>query len=177
LLENTTERDSPFKYKNLVIKSYYLTLKLPIILALCRSFPCSDVAVFSHTPRLYFYPKATIAKFIRYTAWVCKKFLKPIWFPDTSPPFFCALSEHLGVRARPPPPSLHPKPSPSLILVLPFIYQDYLELRHKLVPGFAVEWVFRATYTAVMGTHSFIRYIVTLTVTSLVTTVTNKHLQ
>jgi hypothetical protein len=29
----------------------------------------------------------------------------------------------------------------------------------------------------VMGTHSFIRYIVTVTVTSLVTTVTNKHLQ
>jgi hypothetical protein len=29
----------------------------------------------------------------------------------------------------------------------------------------------------VMGTHSFIRYIVTVTVTSLVTTVTNEHLQ
>jgi hypothetical protein len=29
----------------------------------------------------------------------------------------------------------------------------------------------------VMGTHTFIRYIVTVIVTSLVTTVTNKHLQ
>jgi hypothetical protein len=29
----------------------------------------------------------------------------------------------------------------------------------------------------VMGTHSFIRYIVTVTVTSLVTTITNEHLQ
>jgi hypothetical protein len=33
------------------------------------------------------------------------------------------------------------------------------------------------TQRAVMGTHSFIRYIVTVTVTSLVTTVTNEHLQ
>jgi hypothetical protein len=30
---------------------------------------------------------------------------------------------------------------------------------------------------SVMGTHSFIRYIVTITVTLLVTTITNKHLQ
>jgi hypothetical protein len=30
---------------------------------------------------------------------------------------------------------------------------------------------------AVMGTHSFIRYIVTVTVTLLVTTATNEHLQ
>jgi hypothetical protein len=32
-------------------------------------------------------------------------------------------------------------------------------------------------FKPVMGTHSFIRYIVTVTVTSLVTTVTNEHLQ
>jgi hypothetical protein len=32
-------------------------------------------------------------------------------------------------------------------------------------------------FNAVMGTHSFIHYIVTVTVTSLVTTVTNEHLQ
>jgi hypothetical protein len=32
-------------------------------------------------------------------------------------------------------------------------------------------------YDPVMGTHSFIRYIVTVTVTSLVTTFTNEHLQ
>jgi hypothetical protein len=33
------------------------------------------------------------------------------------------------------------------------------------------------TSYSVMGTHSFIRYIVTVTVTLLVTTVTNEHLQ
>jgi hypothetical protein len=32
-------------------------------------------------------------------------------------------------------------------------------------------------FSPVMGTHLFIRYIVAITVTSLVTTITNKHLQ
>jgi hypothetical protein len=35
----------------------------------------------------------------------------------------------------------------------------------------------QGTKQTVMGTHSFIRYIVTVTVTSLLTTVTNENLQ
>jgi hypothetical protein len=39
-------------------------------------------------------------------------------------------------------------------------------------------YIGQLSYTIpVMGTHSFICYIVTVTVTSLVTTVTNEHLQ
>jgi hypothetical protein len=52
---------------------------------------------------------------------------------------------------------------------------------HSGVIGTAVQPTFISNIfanksTPVMGTHSFIRYIVTVTVTSLVTTVTNKHL-